>query len=461
MQKSILAPSHSITYLGVCLDSVGMRARLSRDRVEMRARLSWDRVEMRARLSWDRVEMKTRLSQDRAVAILSSLRHSGKAALVSWMIFRDCSDLGLRIQRYVIWDYHTCACCSYGWNLESRGRRGLRDVCASRSPAAASKLWCNPDLFSRGVPLCSVALRVVVTTDASTHGWGAVCEGMPASGLWLESKSRWHINRLELEAVFLALKVFQPQLEQQHVLIRTVNTSVVSYINHQGGIRSRALCKQAMDCHPLHQSSAHPRSPDPRGGHAFEEGDSSRRVEIAPRFGSDDLEPLTLRESGGGAVRHEREHALPAVLHSPLTSCWPAARPYAFPPIKKCCHWCYASISDTHCPEPALVPRLDGTAGGTALADPRQEAYAIPGGRLGVALRPGTMEPSCVIASGISEEMGALQSRVFGTLMEARTPSTRRLYTLKGVCEMVRSGSYRPGYLHHIVCSEIPAVQTG
>ncbi len=62
------------------------------------------------------------------------------------------------------------------------------------------------------------------------------------------------INRLELEAVFLALKDFQPQLEQQHVLIRTDNTSVVSYINHQRGIRSRALCKQATDCLPLHQS---------------------------------------------------------------------------------------------------------------------------------------------------------------------------------------------------------------
>ncbi len=65
-------------------------------------------------------------------------------------------------------------------------------------------------------------------------------------------------------------------------------------------------------------------------------------------------------------------------------------------------------ISDTNCPKPALVPRLDGTAGGTALADPRQEAYAIPGGGLGVELEPGTMEPSCVIASGVSEEMGAV-----------------------------------------------------
>ncbi len=47
---------------------------------------------------------------------------------------------------------------------------------------------------------------------------------------------------------------------------------------------------------------------------------SLRRVEIAPQVGSDDLEPLTLRESGGGSVRQEREHALPVVLHSPLTS---------------------------------------------------------------------------------------------------------------------------------------------
>ncbi len=114
-----------------------------------------------------------------------------------------------------------------------------------------------------------------------------------------------------------------------------------------------------------------------------------------------------------------------------LTSRWPAARPYTFPPIKKCCHWCYASISATHRPEPALVPRLDGTAGGTTLADPRQEAYAIPGVRLGVALQPGTMEPSCVIASGVSEEMGALQSHMLGTLMKARTPSTRCLYASK------------------------------
>ncbi len=105
---------------------------------------------------------------------------SGKAALFSWRYFRDCSDSRWRIQRYYIRDYYTCARCSYGWNLESR-KRTWTSGCLRI--AATSKLWRNPDLFSRGVPLCSVASRVMITTDASTHGWGVVCEGMPASGL--------------------------------------------------------------------------------------------------------------------------------------------------------------------------------------------------------------------------------------------------------------------------------------
>ncbi len=70
---------------------------------------------------------------------------------------------------------------------------------------------------------------------------------MPASGLWSESQSWGHINRLQLEAVFLALKDFRPQLEQRHALIPTNNMSVVSYINHQGGVFSNALYKQAVN----------------------------------------------------------------------------------------------------------------------------------------------------------------------------------------------------------------------
>ncbi len=78
-----------------------------------------------------------------------------------------------------------------------------------------------------------------------------------------------------------------------------------------------------------------------------------------------------------------------------------------------------------------MVPGPDRAAGGIALADPRQEGSAISDERLGVAPEPGVVEPSCVVASGISEELSALHSRVLDMLSEARTPSTRHLYALK------------------------------
>ncbi len=62
---------------------------------------------------------------------------------------------------------------------------------------------------------------------------------MPATITSESSTSPVGFSMATEEAVFLALKDFQ--LEQRHVLIRTDNISVVSYINHQGGIRSKPL----------------------------------------------------------------------------------------------------------------------------------------------------------------------------------------------------------------------------
>ncbi len=76
-------------------------------------------------------------------------------------------------------------------------------------------------------------------------GWGAVFEGRPASGEWTEEFLSWHINCLELRAVFLALMYFLPVLGGYHVIVRTDNMAVVSHINRQGGSRSRTLDRLA------------------------------------------------------------------------------------------------------------------------------------------------------------------------------------------------------------------------
>ncbi len=67
----------------------------------------------------------------------------------------------------------------------------------------------------------------------------------PARGLWSGRHLTWHINCLEMLAVFRALKHFLTDLRDRHVLVHTDNTVVVFYINHQGGLRSRPLYKLA------------------------------------------------------------------------------------------------------------------------------------------------------------------------------------------------------------------------
>ena len=63
-----------------------------------------------------------------------------------------------------------------------------------------------------------------------------------AKGVWSDSESQFHINFLELKAVLLALKKFEQQCWGQIILIATDNTTVVSYINKEGGMRSGSLC---------------------------------------------------------------------------------------------------------------------------------------------------------------------------------------------------------------------------
>ncbi len=137
----------------------------------------------------------------------------------------------------------------------------------------------------------------------------------------------------------------------------------------------------------LHQSNAHLRSLESRGGHAFKEENSSRRMEVTPRVGSDDLDPL--RESGGGFIRYERECTLPVVL---LPVPLPAGRGRTHSALASSQALCVssdqniasgvmqdqggASVSDTHSPElaePALVSRPDRAVDSSSLADSGQE----------------------------------------------------------------------------------------
>jgi len=103
----------------------------------------------------------------------------------------------------------------------------------------------GPSLFSVGTPVGVVAMRKVVMMDASCSGWGTIHEGRVVNGIWSLDLRYAHINYLELRTVFLALRHFSPFLQSCHILVRTDNTTMVAYINCQGGTRSLQLHRLA------------------------------------------------------------------------------------------------------------------------------------------------------------------------------------------------------------------------
>ena len=102
--------------------------------------------------------------------------------------------------------------------------------------------WLNKDNVLTGQPLHPIRHALQIFTDASKEGWGAHLNEHIARGTWSLPESKLHINYLELKAVFLALKEFRDLCISKIVLVATDNTTVLAYINKEGGMRSGQLC---------------------------------------------------------------------------------------------------------------------------------------------------------------------------------------------------------------------------
>ena len=102
--------------------------------------------------------------------------------------------------------------------------------------------WLSPNNVLKGQPLHPLQHALQLFTDASNEGWGAHLGDFTARGLWSTQESALHINLLELKAVLLALKQFERLCWNQTILVCSDNTTVVSYINKEGGMKSGFIC---------------------------------------------------------------------------------------------------------------------------------------------------------------------------------------------------------------------------
>ena len=116
--------------------------------------------------------------------------------------------------------------------------------------------WQNPANVMKGADLHPKDHSIQLFTDASNEGWGAHLDQRSTKGLWSDQGKRLHINVLELKAVSLALLNFKDQSQDQTVLVATDNSTVVAYINKQGGTHSVETCtllwKIMTCCHHYH-----------------------------------------------------------------------------------------------------------------------------------------------------------------------------------------------------------------
>ena len=102
--------------------------------------------------------------------------------------------------------------------------------------------WQNPSNVMKDSDLHPKDHSIQLFIDTSNKGWDAHLEQTSTKGLWSERGKRLHINVLELKAVSLALRSFKDQCQNQTVLVTTDNSTVVAYINKQGGTHSAEMC---------------------------------------------------------------------------------------------------------------------------------------------------------------------------------------------------------------------------
>ena len=70
-------------------------------------------------------------------------------------------------------------------------------------------------------------------------GWGGVYENNSTGGRWSEDEGSYHINQLELLAVYLTLQSFCSSMCNVHIRALIDNTTAVTYVNKMGGMKEK------------------------------------------------------------------------------------------------------------------------------------------------------------------------------------------------------------------------------
>ncbi|KAL0161734.1 hypothetical protein M9458_045459, partial [Cirrhinus mrigala] len=421
-KKSVLSPSQRTTYLGVVWDSTTMQARLSPARIE------------------SILTAVKRVKEGRSLTVKQFQQLLGLMAAASNVI-----PFGLLYMRPLQWWLKTKG-------FSPRGNP-LRMIKVTRRGLRALDMWKKPWFLHLGPVLGAPCRRVSLATDASLTGWGAVMSGRSARGLWSGRHLSWHINCLEMLAVFRALKYFLPDLKDRHVLVRTDSTAAVYYINHHGGLRSRPLYKLAhqilvwsqdklLSLRAVHIPGYLNVGADILSRQGPRPGEWMLHPEVVKQiwriFGPAQVDLFATRENTQCPLWFSLAHPAPLGLDA-MAQTWPRLRLYAFPPIallpgvleRVRRYGVSLLLVAPHWPGRVWFSSLISLLDGSPWEIPVRRDLLSQGGGYHLAPPPGAVEAVGVAPEGAQLIASGLSTEVVETILQSRAPSTRKLYALK------------------------------
>ena len=215
LEKSQLSPSQRICHLGLIWDSVEFSVSVPEDKI----------LAIKQKCA---VALSSRVKVRFLMSILGSIEYCRWGFPYAAIHYR-------RLQRFVI------SCLDSGLEFDSY-------VSASKNACIDLSWWSSVGLTLPFRSLSPFSSSVDLFCDASQSGWGCwTSSDREAFGFWSSLEKCLHINTLEFKAVIFAFLCFFRSSYNSSILIHSDSSTVVAYINNQGGTTSARLCNLSLE----------------------------------------------------------------------------------------------------------------------------------------------------------------------------------------------------------------------
>ena len=199
-------------------------------------------------LVWNSIDFTVSVPSDK----ISAVKHKSSVALSSRVSVRFLSSILGSIE-YFRWGFPFAA-------THYRRLQRFVNICLARglsydsyvsasSEAQIDLTWWS--LVGDSLPARSLSpfeASLDLFCDASMSGWGCWSSNdRETFGTWSAEEKELHINVLEFTAVMFAFRCFFRSTYSCSILIHSDSSTVVAYINNQGGTASSHLCTLALD----------------------------------------------------------------------------------------------------------------------------------------------------------------------------------------------------------------------